>query len=165
MTSFSRSIAALTLGLAALGAQAHESFQRGELAIEHVRARATAPGQPAGAGYLSIRNTGRAGDKLVAASAEVAERTELHEMKMDGNVMRMREVAAIEVPAGKTVELRPGGLHIMLMGLKAPLKQGERFALTLRFEQAGEVTVQVAVEGAGAGGHSQHQHQHQHHKH
>lgn len=161
MTSFARSFAALALGFTVALAHAHETFKLGELTVEHVHARATAPGQPAGAGYLVIRNGGKAADRLVAASAEVAERAELHEMKMDGNVMRMREVAAIEVAAGKTVELRPGGLHIMLMGLKAPLKQGESFPLTLRFERAGEVTVKVAVEGAGGGSHSQHQH----HKH
>jgi copper(I)-binding protein len=75
---------------------------------------------------------------------------ELHEMKMEGNVMRKREVSAVELPAGKAVELKPGGLHIMLMGLKAPLKEGDKFPLRLKFEKAGEVTVTVNVEAAGA---------------
>ena len=70
-------------------------------------------------------------------------------MAMQGDVMRMREVNAIDLPAGKTVELKPGGLHIMLVGLKAPLKAGERFAMKLRFEKAGEVTIDVPVEAVG----------------
>jgi copper(I)-binding protein len=71
-------------------------------------------------------------------------------MAMDGDVMKMRQVEAIEVPAGKSVELKPGGLHIMFIGLKAPLKAGDKFPLKLKFEKAGEVTVQVNVEAAGA---------------
>jgi copper(I)-binding protein len=141
--------ATLALSLAAATAQAH-SFQLGELKIGHPYARATAPGQPAGGGYLSIQNAGKAGDKLLSAKAEVSTSVELHEMKMEGDVMRMREVSAVEVPAGKTVELKPGGLHIMFMGLKAPLKQGDKFPLKLKFEKAGEVTVTVNVEGSGA---------------
>ncbi|MBL0728489.1 copper chaperone PCu(A)C [Piscinibacter sp. HJYY11] len=144
-----RLLAALSLSAIAWAAQAH-SFKLGKLTIGHPYARSTAPGQPAGGAYLSIRNAGAAGDKLVSASADVSRSVELHEMKMDGDVMRMREVSAVEVPAGKAVELKPGGLHIMLMGLKAPLKQGEKFPLKLKFEKAGEVTVTVNVEGPGA---------------
>lgn len=144
-----RLLAALSLSAIAFAAHAH-SFKLGELTIGHPYARSTAPGQPAGGAYLSIRNAGTAGDKLVSASAEVSKSVELHEMKMEGDVMRMREVSAVEVPAGKAVELKPGGLHIMLMGLKAPLKQGEKFPLKLKFEKAGEVTVTVNVEGPGA---------------
>lgn len=144
-----RLLAALSLGAAALAAQAH-SFKLGELTIGHPYARATVPGQPTGGAYLSVRNAGAAGDKLVSASAEVAASVELHEMKMDGTVMRMREVSAVELPAGQAVELKPGGLHLMLMGLKAPLKQGDKFPLKLKFEKAGEVTVTVNVENPGA---------------
>lgn len=144
-----RLLAALSLSAIAFAAHAH-SFKLGELTIGHPYARSTAPGQPAGGAYLSIRNAGTAGDKLVSASADVSKTVELHEMKMEGDVMRMREVSAVEVPAGKAVELKPGGLHIMLMGLKAPLKQGEKFPLKLKFEKAGEVTVTVNVEGPGA---------------
>ena len=88
-------------------------------------------------------------DRVVSASSPVAERVELHETIRDGDVMRMREVEAIELPAGQTVELKPGGLHLMLMGLKAPLKAGETVPVTLKFEKAGDVTVQLNVEGAG----------------
>ncbi len=149
MTFPRRLLAALSLTALALGAHAH-SFKVGELSIGHPYARATAPGQPTGGAYLNISNAGAAGDKLVSASADVSKSVELHEMKMEGTVMRMREVTAVDVPAGKAVELKPGGLHIMLMGLKAPLKEGEKFPLKLKFEKAGEVTVTVNVEGAGA---------------
>lgn len=149
MTFTRRLLTALSLSAIAFTAHAH-SFKVGELTIGHPYARATAPGQPAGGAYLSVRNAGTASDKLVAASADVAASVELHEMKMDGTVMRMREVSAVEVPAGQAVELKPGGLHIMLMGLKAPLKQGDKFPLKLKFEKAGEVTVTVNVEGAAA---------------
>ncbi|MET0334022.1 MAG: copper chaperone PCu(A)C [Rhizobacter sp.] len=149
MTHKLRFLVALSLSALSFAAQAH-SFQLGELKIGHPYARSTAPGQPAGGGYLSIQNTGGAADKLVSAQAEVSTRVELHEMKMDGDVMRMREISAVDVPAGKTVELKPGGLHIMFIGLKAPLKQGDKFPVKLKFEKAGEVTVTVNVEGAGA---------------
>jgi periplasmic copper chaperone A len=149
MTFTRRLLTVLTLSALALTAHAH-SFKLGELTIGHPYARATAPGQPAGGAYLSIRNAGAAGDKLVSASADVSKSVELHEMKMEGTVMRMRELSVIEVPAGKAVELKPGGLHIMLMGLKAPLKEGDKFPLKLKFEKAGDVTVTVNVEGPGA---------------
>jgi periplasmic copper chaperone A len=149
MTFPRRLLAALSLTALAFSAHAH-SFKLGELRIGHPYARSTAPGQPAGGAYLSISNAGAAGDKLVSATADVAKSVELHEMKMEGDVMRMREVSAVDVPAGKAVELKPGGLHIMLMGLKAPLKEGEKFPLKLKFEKAGEVTVTVNVEGPGA---------------
>jgi copper(I)-binding protein len=149
MNRSSRLLAAFSLSVAALAAHAH-SFKLGELTIGHPYARSTAPGQPAGGAYLSINNAGGAADKLVSATADVAASVELHEMKMEGNVMRMREVPGIDVPAGQAVALKPGGLHIMLMGLKAPLKQGDKFPLKLKFEKAGEVTVTVNVEGPGA---------------
>jgi copper(I)-binding protein len=82
----------------------------------------------------------------VSASADIAGRVELHTMSMDGNVMRMRQVDSIDIPAGKTVELKPGGLHVMFMDIKTPLKTGASFPLTLKFEKAGDVKVNVAVQ-------------------
>jgi hypothetical protein len=122
--------------------------------VQDAWARPTVDGQAAGGGYLKIVG-GSAGDRLIAASAGVSQRVELHTMTMDGNVMRMREIEAIEVPAGQTVKLEPGGLHVMFMELKAPLKSGSSFPLTLRFEKGGEVTVQMNVmtQPAPAGGH------------
>lgn len=137
----------LALTIAAVQAQ---SFKAGAITIEHPYARATAAGQPSGGGYLTLVNGGGT-DRLLSASADVSKSVELHEMKLEGDVMRMRQVDGIELPAGKTVQLKPGGFHVMFLGLKAPLKAGESFPLTLRFEKAGQVSVDVKVEAAGAG--------------
>lgn len=145
------SLAALILATATQA----QGVKAGAIQIDRAYARATAPGQPAGGAYLRLDNRGPA-DRLLVASADVSQRVELHEMKMEADVMRMRQVDAIELPANKVVELKPGGLHIMLIGLKAPLKAGERFPMTLRFEKAGEVKLDVAVEAvkpAGPGHH------------
>lgn len=112
--------------------------------VEAAWARPTVAGQSGGGGFLKITG-GSANDRLLSASSGVAKSTELHTMEMDGNVMRMRAIDAIEVPAGQTVELKPGGRHVMFMGLKEPLKSGANFPLTLRFEKAGEVKVDVKV--------------------
>ncbi|MDF1790572.1 MAG: copper chaperone PCu(A)C, partial [Thalassobaculaceae bacterium] len=103
-----------------------------------------------GAAYLTIRNAGGSVDRLVAASTPVADRAELHTHLKDGDVMKMRAIEAVEVPADGMAMLAPGGDHLMLMGLKAPLKEGESFPITLVFEKAGEMTVTVAVGGVGA---------------
>jgi copper(I)-binding protein len=105
--------------------------------VEAVWARPTVAGQSAGGGFLKITG-GAAADKLLSASAGVSKTVELHTMEMDGNVMRMRQIDAIEVPAGGTVELKPGGRHVMFMGLAQPLKAGTTFPLTLRFEMAAQ---------------------------
>ncbi len=120
-------------------------------------ARATAPAQPAGGGFLTLHNGGAA-DRLVSAQAPVSSTVELHTMRMDGDVMRMRQVEAIDLPAGQKVELKPGGLHLMFIGLKAPLKAGDSFPLTLKFEKAGELTVSVRVEAVGAAAEPAHKH-------
>ena len=135
---------AAALCLCAAAAFGHD-FQAGSLTILHPYARATAPSQPTGGGYLSIVNKG-ADDRLVSASSPRARSVQLHSMRMEGDVMHMREVDAIELPAGKTVELKPGGFHLMLVGLKAPLTAGQTFALKLVFEKAGAVSVDVKVE-------------------
>ena len=115
-----------------------------ELKVEGAWARPTVSGQSGGGGYLKIVG-GSSADRLLSARAGVAKMVELHTMEMDGNVMRMRPVADVAVPAGQTVELKPGGMHIMFMGLTQTLKTGASFPLTLHFEKAGEVTVQVKV--------------------
>ena len=149
-TSFLSALALACAALTAQTAQAHGT-RLGAIAIGHPWARATAPGQPIGGGYLTLDNQGPAGDRLLGASTAVATRVELHSMTMDGDVMRMRALDAIDLPAGRGVALKPGGTHLMLVGLKAPLKTGEKFPLKLRFEKAGEVEVVVNVEGAAAG--------------
>ena len=136
--------------LCAATAAAHD-YKLGALEIAHPWARATPPSAPAGGGFLKITNTGATADRLVSVSSPAAALTQIHEMKMDGNVMRMREVEkGLDIPAGGSVTLAPGGLHLMLMDLKGPLKQGTRVPVTLVFEKAGKIDVELAVEAMGA---------------
>ena len=135
------------LVLAALSVSA-DDFKAGAVTIGHPYARATAAGQTVGGSYFKLQNRG-GNDRLVAAGAKVSASVEIHEMKMEGDVMRMRQVDGIVLPAGQTVELKPGGLHIMFIGLKAPLKAGDKFPMKLKFEKAGEVEVMVSVEAQG----------------
>ncbi|HZE91001.1 MAG TPA: copper chaperone PCu(A)C [Rhizobacter sp.] len=141
-------LATVALSAATVLSHAH-SFQLGAISIGHPYARATTAAQPTGGAYLTLTNKG-ADDRLLSASADVAKSVELHRMTMEGDVMHMRRLDAVDVPAGQTVELKPGALHVMLVGLKAPLQQGDHFPMTLKFEKAGEVTVQVNVEAADA---------------
>ena len=133
-------------------------YTAGDLKIGHPYTRTTPPGATVAGAYLSIDNKGKAADKLLRASSPAAGLVELHSMSMDGNVMRMRAVPAIDVAPGATVKLAPGGLHVMLQELKRPLKKGERVPLTLVFERAGEVKVELAVQDAAAAtsGHDAH---------
>lgn len=156
-----RSIAAALAVAAAfaLPALAHE-YEAGDLHIGHPWARATAEGMPTGAAFLSIRNDGDTADRLLGASTDRAETVEIHRGVMEDGIARMRPVEAVELPAGEEVILAPGGYHLMLMGLDGALVEGTRFPLTLEFERAGEVVVEIAVEapGAGAAGGEQHVH-------
>lgn len=122
----------------------------GALQVEHAWSRATPPGAATGAAYFEINNTGKAADTLLGASAPVATSANVHEMKMANGVMLMRAVPQLAVPAKGHVSFTPQGYHVMLNGLKAPLKEGSHFALTLQFEHAGAVTVDVAVQAMGA---------------
>ena len=142
------------LGAASLVASNGISFaqSKGDLEIEKPWARATAPGASVGGGYLVIRNNGAAGDRLVGVTSPASARVEMHEMAMEKDVMRMREVKGVDVPAKKSVEFRPGGFHLMLIELKAPLRQGDKVPVKLRFEKAGEVKAELAVEAMGASG-------------
>ncbi len=123
-----------------------------DIKVEKSWARASAGMAKAGAAFLTIHNGGGSDDRLVAAKANVSRKAELHTHIKDGAVMKMRQVEAIDVPSGETVMLQPGGMHVMFMGLNAPFKEGEHFPLTLVFEKAGEVTVDVSVQGVGAKG-------------
>ncbi|OFX05884.1 MAG: hypothetical protein A3D94_06910 [Alphaproteobacteria bacterium RIFCSPHIGHO2_12_FULL_66_14] len=131
-------------------ALAHD-YKLGTLEISHPWTRATPPTAQAGGGFLTITNRGTKPDRLIAARSGISDRVEIHEMKMDGNIMRMRELdKGLEIPAGATVMLKPGGLHIMFMGLKAPFAKDTRVPLTLVFEKAGSLDVELAVEALGA---------------
>lgn len=151
-------IAAALLATAS-ATHAHD-FRAGDLVIDHPYATPSLPGTKNGAAYFrSIRNSGTAPDRLVSARTDAAARVELHTMRTDGDVMRMREVPAIELPAGQEVQLRHGqGHHLMLIDLKQPLVVGDRFDLTLVFEKAGEKTVKVWVQQPRSSGKEQHQH-------
>jgi periplasmic copper chaperone A len=142
-------------------ASAH-GFQIGELKIEHPYANATPPGAKNGGAYFkAINNIGKTPDRLLSAKSTIAASTELHTMRMDGNIMRMREVASIELPASGVTLFGQGtehGYHVMLMGLKEPLKEGDSFKLNLKFEKAGEVEVSVQVEKAKSATSDAHKH-------
>ena len=140
--------AALVLPLAA-PASAFDPIQD-DLRIEQAWARATPGAARVGAAYVTIVNTGDSPDRLVSVSSPVAEATEIHTMERNGETMRMRPVDAIELPAGGSVTLKPGGEHVMLMGLHQPLKEGETFVMTLTFEKHGERAIDVKVAGIGA---------------
>ena len=121
-----------------------------ELIITQPWARASAAPHAPVAAYLAIGNRGAEQDRLVSLAAPVAARVELHSHKIIDNVVRHRLLDAIEITSGETTALRPGGLHIQLVGLKTPLREGQTFPLTLTFEKAGSIVVEVVVEAPGA---------------
>ena len=141
-------------------ANGHE-VKVGNLKIEHPMARATVPAQKMSGGFMKIENKGGA-DKLVAASSSVSKTMELHTMSMEGNVMKMREIKAIEIPANGKVELKSGGLHLMFIDLKEQLKPGSTIKVKLKFEKAGEVEVPFKVMGHPAHGEPGHDHSKHH---
>jgi copper(I)-binding protein len=120
--------------------------------VTHAWARATAATAKTGAAYLTLVNKGASDDRLVALAGTVAAKAELHVTSAENGVMKMRPIAGVDIKAGGQAELKPGGTHIMLVGLAAPLKEGQTFPLTLTFEKAGTVEVTVTVEKAGAMG-------------
>jgi periplasmic copper chaperone A len=133
-------------------------YKIGNISIDHVWARATPPAVKNGSAFMTLSNSG-ATDKLLSVTGAVAKEIQIHSMATEAGVMRMREVKSLDVPAGGKVELKSGGYHVMLLGLSDGLKDGMKFPLTLKFEKAGEVTVQVMVETAGGGhDHSEHKH-------
>lgn len=136
--------------------------------VEQVWSRATPNGANVGAGYLRVTNTGSAPDRLLSGATDVANRIEVHEMAMDNGVMKMRALAdGLTLAPGQSVDLKPGGYHLMIMGLKQPLKEGVSFSGTLKFEKAGDVPVTFNVLGMGAsapsGGPSGEMMDHSHH--
>lgn len=124
--------------------------QTGQVEVKDAWARATPGKAENGAAYLTIVSP--VANRLTGVSTSEANTAELHSMTMEGGVMKMRPLAGIDLPAGQPVALKPGGMHVMLMGLKQPLKQGETFALTLSFEKGGSKEVSVTVQAPGAMG-------------
>ena len=141
-----------------------EDFSIGAIEISNPWMPATPKGAPVAGGYMTITNKGSAPDRLVGGSTAVAGRFEVHSMTMDQGVSKMRPVeGGLEIKPGQTVELKPGSLHVMLMGLKQPLEKGQKVKGTLEFEKAGKVDIEYTVEALGAtspamgmGGHQQH---------
>ena len=150
MIRISFMIAVAVSALIAAPAQAKD-FTVGALKISAPWSRATPKGASVGGGYMTITNTGSAPDRLIGGSTDIASRFEVHEMKMENGVMKMRLVkGGIEIKPGQTVTLDPNGYHVMLVGLKHQLMQGRHFKGTLEFAKAGKVEVDFSIAGIGA---------------
>ena len=145
------SISILSLGFCGslMAQDVSKTVTTNAIKIENAYTRATAPGQQVAGGFMKIENKGTA-DQLVSASSPVAGEVQLHEMSMDGNVMKMRQVKDIAVPANGTVELKPGGYHLMFLNLKGPFNAGQTVPVKLKFAKAGEVEVKLPVNAVGA---------------
>ncbi len=140
-------------------ANAASAQKSGALNLEQPWSRATPGGAKVGGGYLRITNTGTAPDRLIGGSFALAGKVEVHEMRLEGDVMRMKPVeGGLEIRPGATVELKPGGFHLMFVDLKEPLKEGQTVKGTLLFEKAGAVEVDYAVRGIGASAPAEHKH-------
>jgi periplasmic copper chaperone A len=148
---FSPRLAAAVLLLAnSVAAHAH-SFSKGDIVVSHPWTRATPDGAPAGSGYVKITNNGKEADRLLGGTFDGAEAVEIHEMKMDGDIMKMRELKeGLEIKPSATVEISPGGTHLMFTGLKNGIQVGPDHKATLKFEKAGSIDVEFRIEPIGA---------------
>ena len=155
MKYFLTTLLSCTLLMTACSASsADNTHDIGKLRVSDVWAKATPPQARVAGGYLSVQNRGDAADKLLRVESAVAASVEIHEMSDVGGVARMREVTnGVELPAGSTTTLKPGGYHLMFIKPKRALVEGERFTATLRFRDAGKVSVTFTVRGMGAGAH------------
>jgi periplasmic copper chaperone A len=143
------------------GAALAQTYSVGPMKVDQPWVRATPGGAKVGGGYVTITNTGTTPDRFLGGTLPQAARFEVHEMKMEGGTMQMREVkGGLEIGPGQKVELKPGGYHIMFMDLRAPFKQGDKLKAQLRFEKAGIVDVEFKVESIGAGGAAMPKHGH-----
>jgi periplasmic copper chaperone A len=142
-------LAAAAFAVFGLTAAQAQDVSQGPLTISHVFARPAAESQKSGAAYLIIKNGGTEAEKLVAVESPVAQHTMLHEMSMDNGVMKMRMLDSVAIPAGGAAEFKPGGNHVMFMGLTQSLEEGKSFPLTLTFAKAGKIKVDVKVEKPG----------------
>ncbi|HEY6699208.1 MAG TPA: copper chaperone PCu(A)C [Pseudolabrys sp.] len=128
-----------------------EDITVGRLKISSPWVRGTPKGAPVGGGYMIISNSGDTSDRLIDGTSDASSRFEIHEMSMDNGVMKMRPVAGgIEIKPGQTIEFKPGGYHVMFVGLKKPFERGQHVKATLHFEKAGNVAVDFPVEDIGA---------------
>jgi len=142
--------ALLTAAAAVSPVLAHD-YTLGTIQIGQPWSRATPASAPSAGGYMTLTNKGAEPDRLIAVESGAAGRVEIHEMSMDGSIMRMRQLEnGVVLAPGATVELKPGGYHVMFMQLKAPLQKGERVPIVLVFEKAGRISVDMQVEALGA---------------
>jgi copper(I)-binding protein len=142
---------ALAAALIATAAFAHE-YKAGDLEVVHPASRAMVPGAQVGGGFMQIVNHGKADDRLVSVTSPATPNVQLHEMAVTDGVMKMRQLKdGIPVPAGQTVELKKGGLHVMFMDVKTPFKEGDKVPAVLHFEKAGDVKVEFEVGPANGG--------------
>ncbi len=139
---------ATTLLCLASAAQAAD-YKAGSIEVKQVWSRETPPTAQVGGGFMTLNNSGKSDDALVAIKAGVSGKVELHTHTMEDGVMKMREVPKIVVPAGGKTELKPGSFHVMFIDMKAPFKAGDKFPATLVFEKAGEVKVDFIVQPYG----------------
>jgi copper(I)-binding protein len=116
-----------------------------QIEIDNAWTRATPPGAKTAAGYMTIRNQSSLPDRLIGAASPLAARVEMHVHLHDGDVMRMRQVKGYDTPANGSLELKPGGAHLMFVDIKRAFKEGEKIPVTLRFERAGEMKVEFRV--------------------
>lgn len=149
MNRTSRLIFALLLALFFVGPAPTQTSAQNTLIIDHPWARATPRGAKTGAVYLSVVSNGSA-DRLLGATTPVADKVQFHSVSEENGVSRMREMHAVDIAPGGKVTFSPGGMHIMLVGLKQPLKQGDTFLITLTFEKAGKRRLTVPIAGVGA---------------
>lgn len=134
------------MGMRHEGCAANQVFTAGDLTVSGAFSRATLPNAKVGGGYLTIENKGNTPDRLVGGATENARAVEIHQMKMEGDMMKMSEVeGGLEIPAGGKVVLEPGAFHLMLLDIKQPLKAGECIDVTLEFEKAGPVAVELSI--------------------
>ena len=134
-----------------------QEIKIGAITIDHPWARATPGAVKNSAAFMSFDNKGAA-DKLISVTGGVAKEIQMHSMITEAGVMKMREIQAFDIPANGKAELKPGGFHLMLIGIPDGLKEGTKFPLKLKFEKAGEIVVQVTAEKPSAHDHSEHKH-------
>jgi copper(I)-binding protein len=136
---------------AAFNVQAYgQPSTQNAISVERPWARATPAGAKTGAAYMTLVNKGASADRLVSATTSVAEKVKFHSVSEENGISRMREMRSVDVAPGKNVTFSPGGMHIMLVGLKKPLKEGESVPMTLIFEKGGKVDVMLSVARVGA---------------
>ncbi len=156
--TFRSLVPALLLAVLATGASAHD-YKLGPLVINHPWSRATPKSATVAGGYLKITNTGTTPDRLLSGASEIAKRFEVHEMRMEGGVMKMRELKnGVEIAPGATVEFKPGSSHVMFVDVAKPFTKGDRVKATLTFEKAGKIDVEFAVTDMGGTPKEEHKH-------